>query len=63
MEKGNGLVLSRKLDEEIVIGDNIVVSIAYINGSRVGIRIKAPDEIIIVRSELLEKNKVQEAVA
>lgn len=47
------LILQRKLGESIVIGDNIVVSIADISSDRVKISIDAPKEISIIRSELL----------
>lgn len=63
MKKRHGLVLSRKLNETIKIGNDIVISIAYINGKRVGLAINAPDEINIVRGEVSAKNKVTEAVA
>lgn len=63
MKKGHGLVLSRKLNETIKIGNDIVITIAYINGKRVGLAINAPDEINIVRGEVSAKHKVTEAVA
>lgn len=46
------LVLSRKEGEQLLIGDNIVLSINRIAGNRVAIGIEAPREVKIVRSEL-----------
>jgi len=47
------LVLARKLDESIVIGDNIVVKIISADKGVVKIGIDAPSHISIVRSELI----------
>jgi carbon storage regulator len=49
------LVLTRKLNERIVIGDSIVLTIAQINGSNVRIGIQAPHDVSIVREELLSE--------
>ena len=51
------LVLSRKLDESIVIGDDITVKIISIDKGIVKIGIEAPKNITIVRNELLEDVK------
>ncbi|MDQ7042392.1 MAG: carbon storage regulator CsrA [Sulfurimonas sp.] len=53
------LVLARKLDESIVIGDNIVVKIVSIENGVVKLGIDAPQEISVMRSELLEQVKEQ----
>ncbi len=46
------LVLSRKEGEQLVIGDNIVLTINRISGNRVAIGIEAPRDVRIVRGEL-----------
>jgi carbon storage regulator len=46
------LVLSRKVGEKLVIGDNITVVINRVAGNRVTIGIEAPDSVRIVRGEL-----------
>jgi carbon storage regulator len=51
------LVLSRKEGEQLVIGDNIVLTVNRISGNRVAIGIEAPREVRIVRGEL-ERHEV-----
>ncbi len=49
------LILSRKTDEEIIIGDDIVIRITDIAKGTVKIGIEAPRETIVLRGELKEK--------
>jgi carbon storage regulator len=46
------LVLSRKLGEKIVIGDNIVVTIVKIDRNQIRIGIEAPPEVPVYREEI-----------
>ncbi len=48
------LVISRKVSESILIGDNIEIIVSEISGDRAKICINAPKEIPIVRKELIE---------
>ncbi len=54
------LVLGRKVNEEIRIGDNIVVVVNKISGNRVSIGIAAPDDVSIVRGEIPQRGPEQE---
>lgn len=47
------LVLSRKENESIRIGENVVVKVVAIGNGRVRLAIDAPREISIVRGELV----------
>ncbi len=46
------LVLTRKQNEEIVIGEHIRVSVVEVRGKRVRLGITAPAEIPILRTEV-----------
>lgn len=46
------LVLSRKIGEQIVVSDNITITVTRVNGNTVSLGIEAPKEIPIRRSEL-----------
>jgi carbon storage regulator len=52
------LVLSRKEGEQLMIGDDIVVTINRISGNRVAIGIDAPRNVRIVRGELQRNETV-----
>jgi carbon storage regulator len=49
------LVLTRKLGETIVIGDNIVIKVVDIHGKQIRLGIEAPTEISIFRGEIHER--------
>ena len=61
------LVISRKINESITIGDNIVVTVLAVEGDRIKIGIEAPRELIILRQEIFqavqEQSKIQEMMA
>jgi carbon storage regulator len=48
------LILSRKLNEKIVIGDGVVVSIIEIRGDQVKLGIDAPKSVKVFRQEVYD---------
>ncbi len=46
------LVLSRKPDEKIFVGDDIILTVLQIRGGNIRIGIEAPREMTIIRDEL-----------
>lgn len=47
------LVLTRKESQRIRIGDDIVITIAKIDGNKVRVGIDAPADVSIVREEII----------
>lgn len=52
------LVINRKSNESIIIGDNIEIIVSSVDGDRVKLCINAPKDVPIMRKELLEAKKV-----
>jgi len=46
------LVLSRKLNQSIIVGDNVKIQVLKISGNTVRIGIEAPNDVKILRGEL-----------
>lgn len=49
------LVLSRRLGETLIIGDNVKISILGISGNQVRIGIDAPKDVSVHREEIYQK--------
>ena len=54
------LVLSRKLDETVTIGDDIEVKVLFLSGKVVRLGIKAPRDIAVHRKEIRERIKADQ---
>ena len=52
------LILTRTPGESLIISDNIEVTIVAVKGNQVRIGIKAPDDVNIVRDELVNDDPV-----
>lgn len=57
------LVLQRKKDEAILLGDDIRITVADIGSDWVKLAIDAPKKVSIMRSELVEAAKVNKEAA
>ena len=59
MEVSDMLVLSRKVGEEIVIGDSIRVRVVAIQGNQIRLGFVAPRDVKISREELLAPGRAR----
>jgi len=57
------LILSRKVNEKIVIGDDVTVSIIEIRGDQVRIGIDAPKMVKVFRQEVFDAIKAENKAA
>ena len=57
------LVLSRKQNQSLIIGDNIVITILSIERDQIRLGIEAPKDIPIMRRELFDAVREQEVLA
>ena len=50
------LILQRKAGESLVIGEDITIRVVSVDGTRVRLAISAPDDVPILRTELVTAN-------
>lgn len=55
------LVLGRRVGETIMIGDDIKLTVLGISGGQVRLGLAAPDEVLILREELILRDREEEA--
>jgi carbon storage regulator len=57
------LILSRKVNEKIMIGDDISVSIIEVRGDQVRVGVEAPKNVKVFRQEVFEAIKAENRAA
>ena len=57
------LVLSRKAQERILIGDDIEVTVIEIRGDKVRLGFTAPKDVRVIRPEVIVTQKLKEKAA
>ncbi len=50
------LIITRRIDETVLVGDNIEVTVLAVKGNQVRIGFNAPEDILILREELADTN-------
>lgn len=51
------LVLTRKLNQKIIIGNDVRITVVGIRGNHVRLGIEAPPEVSVLRDELIRMNE------
>lgn len=51
------LILTRRVGETVVIGEDIVVTVLSIKGNQVRIGVQAPKDVAVHREELLKRQR------
>jgi len=57
------LILSRRTDESIVIGDEVTITILSVKGKQVRIGITAPPDVAVHREEIYQRIQSGEPIA
>ncbi len=57
------LVLTRRQDEEVIIGDHVVVKVVEVKGSMVRLGFEAPPEVTIYRREIHDEIRMANQMA
>ena len=57
------LVLSRKMNQSIMIGDEIEITVLSVSGEKVRLGIKAPREVPVYRDEVYNEISAQQREA
>ena len=56
------LILTRRIGEKIIIGDDVTISVLELRGNHVKLGFDAPDYVKINRSEIILNKKTPETI-
>ena len=54
------LILTRRINEALMIGDEVKVTVLGVNGNQVRIGVNAPKKVAVHREEIFERIKTEE---
>ncbi len=54
------LILTRRVGETVMIGDNVTVTVLGVKGNQVRVGVNAPKEVAVHREEIYERIKREE---
>ena len=55
------LILTRRVNESLMVGDKVTVTVVAVKGNQVRLGVNAPKEIAVHREEIYERLKSEEA--
>lgn len=56
------LILTRRVDEALLIGDDVTITVLEIRGNQVRLGINAPREITVHREEVYERIQAEKSI-
>ena len=54
------LVLTRRVNETLMVGDDVTVTVLGVKGNQIRIGVNAPKEVAVHREEIYERIKAEE---
>jgi carbon storage regulator len=57
------LILTRKVGEALMVGEDVTVTVIGLNGNQVRLGIKAPKDVAVHREEIFDRIKQEKADA
>lgn len=55
------LILTRRISESVIIGDNVKITVLGVKGSQVRLGIDAPKDVSVHREEIYERIKQEQS--